>query len=592
MVPSRLRPALRTLPVLLALAAACGGDRKAPTKEGAAAPEVPEAQRFGGTAVIGAYGDLQSMNALTSSDNNSANVQREVLFMPLVQYDENINAVPWLAEKVDTARVAGDSLEITFHVRKDVKWHDGKPTTARDVLFTYQRAVDPQTAFPNASAFDLYSKTPKLIDDYTISFRLRPHSDFLDIWYQTAIMPEHVLGKVPPAELLKHPFGTQSPLGNGPFKFVRRLSGQEWVFEANPDFPQALGGRPYLDRLVWRYIPEQTTLLTELITGGVDVYLSPLPAQAQRIESDPSARIIEAPFRQWVYLAWNTRLPMFSDARTRRALTMAIDRNGIVDALLYGRAEVGRSSVTPSHWSWDPKDPQTQLPYDTTAAKRLLAEAGWQDRNRDGVLEDAQGRPFRFTIKTNQGNELRKDIAEIVQAQLQPLGIQAQVSQVEWNTLIEQLQGARNAQGVRERDFEATINGWVDFFRKDDRDILHSSNLNDPFQYVGYSHPRIDQLIDTLAVMVDREAARPLWREYQRLLVQESPYTVIYYPRRITGVHRRLQGVEMDTRSELITLRKWWMAPSDRRPGGPAAAPAAAPAPDTGKGAPADTAKK
>jgi ABC-type transport system substrate-binding protein len=126
-----------------------------------------------------------------------------------------------------------------------------------------------------------------VVDPYTFRVRLRPHAEFLDIWYQTPIMPRHILGDVPPEQLMQHPFGTSSPVGNGPFRFVRRVPGQEWVFEANPDFPEALGGRPYLDRIVYRNIPEMTTLLTELLTGRIDVYIGPNPNQADQIRNGP-----------------------------------------------------------------------------------------------------------------------------------------------------------------------------------------------------------------------------------------------------------------------------------------------------------------
>jgi peptide/nickel transport system substrate-binding protein len=559
-----LRPLLRhTFACAAALAlAACGGDRGG--KERGAAGDVPDSLKYGGTATVGAFADLQSMNALTSSDNNSGQVQREMLFMPLVKYNEKLEPVPWLAERVDTARVAGDSLQVTFHLRRDVKWHDGPPTTARDVKFSFDRAIDPATAFPNASDFTTYwNPRAEVLDDYTIRFRIKPHSDFLDAWYQMPVMPEHILGKVPPAELIKHPFGTQSPVGNGPFRFVRRVANVEWVFEANPDFPKALGGRPYLDRVVYRNVPEQTTLLTELLTGRLDVYLQPTPAQGRLIKANPQLEFKHSPFRQWVYIAWNTRLPQFQDARVRRALTMAINRQQIVDALLYGYGEVGRSTITPAHWSYDRNDPQSKLPYDTAAARRLLTEAGWVDRNGDGVRENAQGVPLRFRLATNQGNDLREDMIEIVQAQLKPLGVDAQPQLVEWNTLVSRLQ--TNVNEPRGRNFDAVLASWVDYFRKNDADILHSRNLDKPYQYVGFGAPDTDRLIDTVGVMTDRQAALPLWKEYQHRMVQYSPYTVLYYPERLAGVNRRLRDADMDIRGDLINARRWWIDPAARR---------------------------
>ncbi|MBW3630461.1 MAG: hypothetical protein KY464_14340 [Gemmatimonadetes bacterium] len=530
--------------------------------EGGAAGEadVPEAQRYGGTAVVATYGDVTSMLSLTSSENTGRMLQQEVLFMPLIKFDEEINPVPWLAERWDTVRVAPDSLDLIFRIRRDVKWHDGQPTTAKDVLFTFERAINPLTVYPGISSFDFYSRRAELMDPYTVRFRLRPHSDFLAQWYDLPIMPEHILGEVPPEGLAKHPFGPSKPLGNGPFRFVRRSPGVEWVFEANPDFPAALGGRPYLDRLVYRNIPEQTTLLTELLTGTIDVYMAPNPNQAEQIKNAPGVRLSASPSRQWNYLAFNTRRPLFRDARVRRAIAMGLNREEMVRALVYGYGSVGRSTVTPIHWSYDENDPQTMLPYDTAAARRLLTEAGWVDRNRDGIIENAQGQPFRFTLMTNAGNDLRRDIIQIVQAQLRPVGIDVRPQLVEFNSMIDQLYDPS-------RPFDAVVSGWVESFRKDDRDILHSANIDKPQQYVGFANARADFLIDTLGVITDREEARPLWREYQHLMVREAPYIPLYYPERLNGVRTRLQGAVIDIRGELPTVAKWWILPSERRAG-------------------------
>jgi peptide/nickel transport system substrate-binding protein len=181
------------------------------------------------------------------------------------------------------------------------------------------------------------------------------------------------------------------------------------------------------------------------------------------------------------------------------------------------------------------------------------------------VLRDAQGRPFRFTLVTNQGSELRRDIAEIVQAQYRSLGITADVRVLEWNTLVAMLDGTVNARGERERGFEAVISGWVNSLRKDDSAILHSRNLDGPFHETGFSHPRTDALIDTLAVLVDRDEARPLWEAYHSFLLEQSPYTILHYPRRLLGHSARLRGVELDVRGDLVSARRWWIDPAARR---------------------------
>ncbi len=554
--------------LMVALVAACRGEDSGRNTR-SATDALAETERFGGTAVVGAPTDLQTMNSLVTDEAYSRLVQLDMLFMPLVKYNEELDPVPWLAERWDTVRVAPDTLELTFHLRRDVKWHDGTPTTAEDVSFTHQRLIDPAVGSSLTSSFALYGTKPQVVDPYTIKFRLRPHSEFLDVWTQLAIMPKHILGAVPSDQLGNHPFGTNQPVGNGPFRFVRRVPNQEWVFEANPEFPEALGGRPYLDRLVYRIVPDQTTLMTELLTGSVDAYLGVSAAQADQIEANPTTELVSSPSPQWVYIGWNNRLPMFDTPEERRALTMGINRQEIVDALLHKHAQIGRATVTPAHWAYDARNPQTVLPYDPEGAKQLLARAGWADRDGDGVLEDSSGRPFRFTLLTPQGNAVRRDITQVVQAQLKALGVDVRPTVVEGGTLIEQIVGNVNGRGERERKFDAVVMGWVDNLRKDDSNLLHSRNLNGPFQTAGYTNPRADHLLDTLALIVNRDQARPVWSEYQVLIAQDVPATVLYYPNGLLGVGQRLQGVEMDVRGELATVSRWWIPPTERR-GGPA----------------------
>jgi peptide/nickel transport system substrate-binding protein len=170
-------------------------------------------------------------------------------------------------------------------------------------------------------------------------------------------------------------------------------------------------------------------------------------------------------------------------------------------------------------------------------------------------------------VLTNSENDVRKDITQIVQAQLRPLGIEVEPRTIEYTTMVATLQGSLDAAGHRQRDFEAVVGGWVVYFRHDDTDILNCRNIDKPYQYVGYCNRQLDQLMDTLGLMMNRDEARPLWKQYQRLLVQESPYTILYYTQRIAGIRTRLKGAAMDTRGETVNIRDWWILPSERLAG-------------------------
>jgi peptide/nickel transport system substrate-binding protein len=536
--------------------AACGD---APRRADAA--RVPEAERFGGTAVVLLSGELQPLNPLIADLRPNLQLHQFALFTPLLRYDAALRPLPALAERWDTTRVAPDTLQLTFHLRRDVRWHDGTPTTAEDVAFTFERLKDPRTASPHADLVRRYSPRVERLDSFTVRFRVRAAPDFLVVWMTRPPAPAHLLRDAPPGALARHPFG-QRPVGNGPFRFVRRVPGQELVLEANRAYPPELGGRPNLDRIVFRVVPDATARVTELLTGRADV-VSPPYGRAARLHATPGVRLMSVSDGTWDHISWNLRHPLFRDARVRRALTLALDREAIAQAVTHGHGSAGRTTVTPLHWSFDGRDPALALPHDPAAARRLLAEAGWRDRDGDGVVEDASGRPFRFALKAPSGYASYNEAAVIAQAQMRRVGVDAVLQPVELNTLIDQLVGWVDARGRRTRDFEAVVLGWVDgAFHKDDAIYLHSRVADEPNGQAGYTNPRADWLMDTLGVTLDRQAARPLWREYQRLLAQEQPYTVLYYPDALYAVRDRLQGVEMDRRGSFISIARWWIAPA------------------------------
>src|SRR5690606_5451771 len=228
---------------------------------------------------------------------------------------------PYLAERWE---LAGDT-GVVFHLRRDVRWHDGVPTTAYDVLFTYERARDPRSASALGQYFEHWVHA-EVLDSFTIRFRFRPHGDPLASWPFAAIAPRHLLDSIPPERLRQAAFNHR-PVGNGPFRFVSYQANDRWVFEANPDFPEALGGRPYLDRVIWRAIPDNNAQITELLTGRADLILSPFADQIRELDARPEVRAVERASRNYVFIGWDGEEPRFADARVRRALSMAIDRS-------------------------------------------------------------------------------------------------------------------------------------------------------------------------------------------------------------------------------------------------------------------------
>lgn len=512
--------------------------------------DAPTDRKYGGTAVLSASQDLSAgMNAFGASDFMSVQFQQFAMLMPLVRLNGDLEFEPYLAR---SWKLSSDRSELTFTLRDDVRWHDGEPTTAEDVAFTYRRMTDPRTGFPNSQYWTYYEGV-EVLDTYAVRFRLRPHADILDPWRTVAIMPRHLLGDVAPADLGHHPFGRRCPVGNGPFRFIDHADGQQWTFEANPAFPQDLGGRPFLDRLVYRIIPEKSTVLTELLTGGVDVYLEALPQHAEQIQSAEGRRLVAFQGRNYSYITWNLSDDRFSDLMVRKAFAHAIDRQGLVNAIMDGYGIVAHTSVPPYHWAYDPD--VDLLPYDPALARRLLDQAGWVDTDGDGV-RDKDGQRLAFEMKTNQGSQLKADALDVVQSQLGAVGVDVTTSVVEFGTFIQQL---------IDRDFEAAIGTWITDFKLDDWTTFHGDADTTHYGWGSIDDDELAMYLDTLMLVPDREEAQPLWSAYQRRLAELQPYTFLYFDDRIHGINERLRDVVTDVRGDLVNVTEWWIPADERR---------------------------
>lgn len=511
------------------------------------------------TVVVGTVAEVGGMNVFGAGDVGAVQHQMFVNLMTLVRYDENLRPVPYLARRWETREIGEGRMELRFFLRDDVRWHDGTPTTAYDVAFTFLRATDPRTGFPNASFFQFYlpgEEGVSVEDSLTVSFRFRPHGDYLDPWRATAIMPRHLLEGVPPEALARHPYGTVCPVGNGPFRFVSHSPNDRWVFEANPFFPEELGGRPPIDRYLYRVIPDQAALLAEFLRGTVDVYVAMPWGQAEQVRGRPDRRVVVFPHRSVLFVAWNTRLPTLADRRVRRAFTLAVNRPLLLQGVQGGEGVVLNSGVPPSHWAFDPSLGDS-LPYDPPQARALLESAGWVDRNGDGVRENQAGEPLAVEL-TYHRNQERQEVAEILQAQLREVGVELRLRIMEFAAYLQAITSP-------ERDFQAALVAFETEFRLDERDLFHSSAAREPFGFSGISDPVLDRYLDTLPLVEDRQEGRRLWREYQLRIIELQPVTYLYSAFRRDGVTSRLENVVLDTRGEWVNIGQWRVVPQRRR---------------------------
>ncbi|HET7463971.1 MAG TPA: ABC transporter substrate-binding protein, partial [Longimicrobium sp.] len=462
--------------------------------------------------------------------------------------------------------VGADSSAIRYRMRRGLRWSDGAPITADDVAWSYRMMAD--TTVASVRQEDVAQIDSVVAEnDSTVTFHFKRRYPEMLFASSIPIAPRHVYRDVPPAGIRTHPSLNDPARGlvvSGPFKVGAWQRGSSITLVPNPEFKPA----PYLDRVVLRVIPEATTRLVELRNGTVDFVRGISFDLVPQIRAARGGwRLERERGRFWEYLAYNpAKHPAFADPQVRRALGMALDVPGIIRAL---RME---EFTTPAAAPYSPifrdlYDPQRMkpLPFDTAGAARLLDERGWTDADGDGVREK-DGKPLRFTLTTNAGNARRNDVVQIVQQQWKRIGVDARLRQLETVTFLNSLP---------EKSYEAALGSWQVSLSSDISPLFRAGA---PQNIVGYASPEVDAMMDRALAQPTPERANPLWRAAAERIVQDQPYTWLYFYDPLTAVSGRLRGVRVDSYGAYQNLWEWWI-PREVQGGGGGAAGA-----DTGKG--------
>lgn len=501
--------------------------------------------KYGGTVIVGLNGDFDSFNELNASDSDAIQVIEKMLFLTLTKLDENLEIVPCLAESWD---VEEDGRILTYSLRKDVAWTDGRPTTAEDVLFTYQMAIHPDVAYPAASRFNM-TENVEVLDPHTVRFVFK--KGYPDALFDTQmpVLPKHILGKIAPEDISQCDFN-RNPVGNGPFQMVEWKANRHVIFQSNPEYPF---GRPYLDRVIFSILPDATALLTNLKTGDIDICPVLSARDYQTVRSNPSLEMSQYQSRGYTFIAWNCARPKLTQ-NVRTALTHAIDKQEIIDTLMDGFAKPANGPIMPFVWAYD--QDLKDLPHDLNLSRQLFKEAGWEDTDNDGLL-DKDGESFEISIKTNAGSQSRRDMAVLLQAQLKKIGIKVNIDVVDFNLLLDQV--------FSEKNFDALLSGWDADFTVNPTDLFHSQAIKNGYNFISYKNPKIDELLESGRATIDRDRAKEIWSQFQRIIIAESPYTFLFVQDELAGINKRVRGVDMDVRGFLCNVHSWWIPKEKRR---------------------------
>ncbi|MDY7093985.1 MAG: ABC transporter substrate-binding protein [Acidobacteriota bacterium] len=528
--------------------AGCGGDDG--TGEGPPHGPIPEEPVRGGTAVIGYTGDISGVNILATSSSQPTTELCQRLFLSLLEEQPDYQESPptFRPELAESWEFSEDNKTLTFHIRKGLVWSDGVPITAEDVRWTWEAQTSPEIAWDNASLKATITQV-EVLDEHTVRFHFtHAYPGQLVHVNEGVILPKHAWEKLPFSEWRRNGrWFVDNLVVSGPFDLEDWKPQQEIVLRRNERYFEP--GKPYLDRAVLRIIPDSASQLTQLLAGSLDFMRQVPAATADRVAAGPDTKLVTFWPPQFTTLIWNLRNPLFADTQVRQALTLAIDRQAIVDTIWFGYARTSPSPYITSVWGHNPDI--EEFPYDPDQARELLAAAGWKDADGDGIL-DRDGQPFRFELMVNAGNQERVDAAVMIQQQLRQVGIDVQPATLDWNAIGDLLD---------RRAFEATITGLAVETSLDLSPYFHSQSIEERLNLSSYSNPEVDRLLEAARSELELENSKPYLYKIQELLHRDQPMTILWEPQRLVGMSWRLQGARPNPISTLHNLHEWWLIP-------------------------------
>ena len=480
----------------------------------------------GGTLIDATTGEPSSLIYMVAGESASASVTANI-FNKLLKYDKNLDLEGELAE---SWQVSDDQKTITFKLKPNLQWADGKPLTSADVLFTWHAVIDEKTASPYASDFQLVKKA-EAPDALTFSITYeQAYAPALDSWAGLQILPKHLLeGK----DLRTTSF-TRQPIGSGYYKLDSWTHGENLRLSRNAS---SVLGQAKIDHLITRIIPDNSAQFLELMAGNIDsMGLDPIK-YSRIIPARPELKKTLALYKElgnsYTYMGFNLKHKPFDDKRVRLAINYAIDKQEIIDGVYLGLGIDIASPYKPgTRWS---NPALTPYPYDPAKSRALLKEAGFVDTDGDGIVE-RDGKPFAFEIVTNQNKEREKS-AVLIQRRLKEVGIHAEIRAIEWASFISRF--------IKTGDFDVVVLGWGLGLDPDQFSIWHSSqNAPGQFNFINYNNPVIDKLLEQGRTELNPDKRQKIYHEFAKILLEDSPIVYLSAGYGLSAIHKRVKGID------------------------------------------------
>jgi peptide/nickel transport system substrate-binding protein len=503
----------------------------------------------GGTLVNAMTGEPSGLISMIAGESASSAITSNI-FNSLLKYDKNLELE---GDLVKNWEISADQKTIVFKLKPDLKWADGKPLTSADVLFTWQAVTDEKTASPYASDFQLVKKaeTPDPLT-FKISYE-QAYAPALDSWAGLQILPKHLLM----GQDLHTTSFARSPVGSHYYKLDSWAHGENLKLSKNPN---SVLGQARINQLITRIIPDNSAQFLELMADHID-YMSLDPIKYSRIiparpELQKKLALYKELGNSYTYMGFNLKHKPFDDARVRRAINHAIDKQEIIDGVYLGLGINIASPYKPgTRWSNPTLKP---YPYDPAKARALLKEAGFNDTDGDGILE-RNGKPFAFEIVTNQNKEREKS-AVLIQRRLKDVGIDVKIRAIEWASFISRF--------IKTGDFDVVVLGWGLGLDPDQYNIWHSSQqAPGQFNFIGYNNPQADKLLEQGRLELNPDKRMKIYHELSRVLLEDSPIVYLSAGYGLSAIHKRVRGIDSPAPPAGIghNSQDWYIPQSLRR---------------------------
>lgn len=471
----------------------------------------------------------------------------------LVRNRDTLEIEPWIAERWE---VAEDKLTYTFYLRQDVKFSDGQPVTAHDVLFTFETLRNPDNLTADKRSYLTDFESATVLDDYTIQFKVtKPYFLHLALFTEgfLAILPKHIYSN---GVFNEHP-NNRAPVGSGPYKFARWDTGQQIVLVKRADYwgPK----KPWVNELHFKVVTDNNAALQLARRQELDelrlsseqwVRHATQPAITDYFQKYTLYSPVDGYASSFGWIGWNARKPMFADKRVRKAMTLLLDRETIGKTIYHGLVRTVSGPAFPESPAYDKNI--TPWPFDPEAAEALLDEAGWTDSNNDGV-RDKDGVPFKYEWIFPSGSPEYEQLATVYKEELTAAGIDVTLRPLEWASFLE---------SVNKRSFDACSMAWVSDVESDPYQIWHSTQAESGSNYVGFNVPEADRIIEEARLEFDPEKRGEMYRRFHAIIHEEQPYTFLYNSRRKVIISNRFQGVKPHPLG--FDMRDWWV-PRDQQ---------------------------